>query len=75
MEVHERRCFRNPNRYCDKCENTGKVKEWQDGPHGDMVEVEVPCEYCAKFDPKIKKGIEAYERGQESPPVSVGVPF
>ena len=48
MEKHEKRCFRNPNRFCDACGNTGKV-------------VEVDCTYCSKFDAKQLAEIEAYE--------------
>lgn len=40
MELHERRCWRNPNRVCDNCEGTG------------FVDAE-PCYFCAQFDPSI----------------------
>ena len=63
MEKHEKRCFRNPNRFCDACGNTGKVVEhhWS----GSAVErskiATVACEYCSKFDAKQLAEIEAYE--------------
>lgn len=54
---HESRCFRNPNRFCDNCKNTG-VQEYDEGD----FTVEVACHYCAKFDPKVLKDIEEYEK-------------
>jgi len=46
MERHERRCFRNPNRECDACRNTGIIEENRPYPHRDIQE---ECPYCAKF--------------------------
>ena len=50
MELHEKRCFRNPDRYCDYCHNDGTVIEDDGGSYG----YRVPCPYCAKFDETIK---------------------
>lgn len=47
MERHERRCWNNPNRFCDACQNTGKVYEAYDSGGG-----YAPCYYCAKFKPQ-----------------------
>lgn len=39
MKLHEGRCYRNPNRYCDGCENTGRTSEFhENGP----VEIDCP---------------------------------
>ena len=56
MELHERRCYRNPDRFCDYCQNTGI--EAGDG----SKDFYPPCPYCAKFDKQQLADIEAYER-------------
>lgn len=76
MEKHERRCYRNPNRFCDGCQNTGKMKfeEYQ----GDYeVWVEGDCTYCAKFNQQMKDEIEAYELSiaPEKTPENTPAPF
>lgn len=58
MEKHEKRCFRNPNRYCDYCDNQGYTLE--------TVLDEYPpakqdCPYCSTFSDKQLKEIEARE--------------
>jgi len=65
IERHEKICFRNPNRFCDYCENKGYTTVC----HGDLIEEgdcglseNVPCPYCAKFDKKMLKEIEAREK-------------
>ena len=66
MEVHEKRCFRNPNRFCDNCENKGYTEE----DHGiDEYSnwIKTPCFYCEKFDPKMLKEIQ--EREAKSSPL------
>lgn len=55
---HESRCFRNPNRFCDACQNTGKLTP--DRVNG--YEVEQPCIYCQSFDRNKLKEIEEWER-------------
>ena len=40
MELHERRCWRNPARVCDNCDGTGFVND-------------EPCYFCKQFDPRI----------------------
>jgi len=58
MEKHEKRCFRNPNRYCDFCENVGFTFEViADG----IGAVKVDCPYCSKFDAEQLKAIEEFE--------------
>lgn len=59
MEIHEKRCFRNPNRFCDRCENTGKAYEMSLGGH--KIGEPFPCPYCARFDKKLLAEIEAAE--------------
>lgn len=61
IELHEKRCFRNPNRHCDACDNTGFVTN--DYGMYPLQAVKEPCLYCSKFDPKQLAEIEAYERG------------
>lgn len=53
MELHEKRCFRNPDRYCDYCDNKGYTIEC----HGDLLvdgdcglSEEVPCPYCSQLN-------------------------
>lgn len=59
MELHEQRCFRNPNRFCDYCEN----KRYTEESHGEHGIEKVGCPYCQKFDPEQLKEIEAREAG------------
>ena len=72
MEKHERRCFRNPNRFCDNCENKGFTKEQPDPENHPWITQEFPCIYCSKRDPEIEKGIAAYE-AQNLPPNKIKV--
>lgn len=62
MEKHERRCYRNPNRFCDHCENLGFTSEslFDDDTGGGKIE-QVPCEYCAKFNKETLAAIIKYE--------------
>ena len=53
MKKHEIRCFKNPNRYCELCDNKGYTTEC----HGDLIEEgdcglseDVPCPYCKTAD-------------------------
>lgn len=64
MEKHELRCYRNPDRFCDYCENVGYTIEC----HGDLIEKgdcglseRIDCPYCSKFDKKMLKEIEERE--------------
>ena len=59
IALHEKRCFRNPNRFCDYCKNTGKATE-TDGTDYDNP-IKVDCRYCAKFDKKMLKEIRERE--------------
>jgi uncharacterized CHY-type Zn-finger protein len=59
IEKHERRCFRNPNRFCDTCKNTGKTIEIVP-EYGTFTN---DCPYCSRFDPQQKKEIEEREQG------------
>jgi len=62
MEIHEKRCFRNPDRYCDFCDNKGFIVEHYDGGHTR----EFPCPYCVSFDKKMLKEIEAREEEEKN---------
>lgn len=57
MEIHEKRCFRNPNRFCDACGNTGKQKVEVGELNGQTYYEDQPCFYCSKFDPKMLEEI------------------
>lgn len=56
MEFHEGICFRNPNRVCFECKNTGKTIVDLEG-----FRSEVDCHYCASFDAKKLKEIQERE--------------
>jgi hypothetical protein len=44
MEKHERRCFKNPNRWCSTCRNTGEVPSYPPDNFG----AGEPCHFCTK---------------------------
>jgi len=46
MEAHERMCWRNPDRHCPSCNNTGFYPR-------ESWEPEEPCYYCSKRDPDL----------------------
>lgn len=62
MERHEKRCFRNPNRYCDYCENKGFTIEHYGEDIPGAIDQEIPCPYCEGFDKEKLKEIEEYEK-------------
>lgn len=65
MEIHEKRCFRNPNRYCDHCQNAGFIKVYVDSLCGGIGgTTQESCEYCSKFDAEQLKAIEEREQSQ-----------
>ena len=59
MEIHEKRCFRNPNRFCDFCENAGYTMITVLEGYPDKKQ---DCPYCSKFDKKMLKEIEEREK-------------
>ena len=58
MLVHEKRCYRNPNRFCDYCDNKGYIMEFYEG----IGTRRMDCPYCSQFDPKMLKEIEEREK-------------
>ena len=56
MEFHEGICYRNPNRMCVECKNTGKTIMDLEG-----FRSEVDCHYCSAFDKKKLEEIEKRE--------------
>ena len=58
---HEPRCFRNPNRFCDNCQNKGYTEEIMGETEGYTQTEKLDCYYCGKFDPKILEEIKARE--------------
>lgn len=63
MNFHEPMCYRNPNRVCSFCQNTGKV-EVAYGDEHDTRGIE-DCSACSKFDKEKLKEIEEYEKSFE----------
>ncbi len=57
MERHERRCFRNPDRYCDFCENQGFTWETVLENYPDA---KMDCPYCGRRDEAKTKAINEY---------------
>lgn len=74
IEKHEKICFRNPNRFCPDCENTGMVTVCYDGGCGEQ-----PCHYCSKFDKEMLRQIEEREEKERNhTPVEepeINIPF
>ena len=56
MELHEKRCFRNPNRFCDYCQNKGYTEYNEQG-----YILKDPCPYCGSFDKKKLEEIKLRE--------------
>ena len=56
MNFHEKTCYRNPNRICFMCENTGTVSA------GDDYNTPVTCPVCEGIDEEKLKRIEEYEK-------------
>ncbi len=47
---HELRCFKNPNRLCDACQNTGTI------PYNEVMRTpERDCEYCERYQQFLKE--------------------
>lgn len=59
IEVHEKRCFRNPNRFCDNCNNTGEVEVMENG-----MTYKEKCVYCARFDAQMLEEIKEREAAE-----------
>jgi len=59
---HEGNCYRNPNRICSTCNNTGKYDCDVGDDNGTIVEMD--CQYCASFDANKLKEIEEYEKSK-----------
>ena len=48
MEAHEKICWKNPNRFCELCENKGYYYE-DYGVEGASA-IKEECIYCSKFN-------------------------
>lgn len=48
MTVHEKRCWNNPKRYCDNCDNKGYIEtDLGEGTEYSKI-VSDPCIFCEK---------------------------
>ncbi len=63
MASHEQTCYRNPQRVCYACKNTGQVEVHYGDDH-DTTGME-NCKACEKFDEEMIKRIEHYEKTGE----------
>ena len=74
MTLHEQRCFRNPKRFCDYCNNTKEITaEILEGN-----EIKQDCPYCAKRDKALEASIakrEAEEKENEKKVDNKEIPF
>lgn len=62
--LHEKRCFRNPDRFCDYCDNRGYTMEiLLDG----YPEQKQDCPYCKGFNKYTLKAIEEDEKEEKLP--------
>lgn len=55
MKAHEKRCWKNPDRYCDLCKNKGSYEVDIGFPYNNPIE---KCWYCEKYDKSIAQGNE-----------------
>lgn len=44
MERHERICWKNPNRFCENCNNRGYHSEHENG----IIYHQEPCYFCSQ---------------------------
>ena len=58
VETHEKRCFRNLNRFCDYCDNKGYTLETM---AEDFPPQKISCPYCLIFDKEKLASIEKRE--------------
>lgn len=56
MRVHEIVCWKNPNRHCETCNNTGLVYD-NINDDGSLL-AKQPCPYCSKYDPMLAPALE-----------------
>jgi hypothetical protein len=63
IETHEKRCFRNPNRFCDYCQNRGFTMEEEND-----LSYKLNCPYCESFDKEKLKQIQEREALKSPPP-------
>ena|SRR3990167_11208005 len=70
MERHEKICWRNPDRFCELCQNKGEYVEC----YGDLIEEgdcglseTMPCHYCSQRDLEKEKAINEYEAKNKTP--------
>lgn len=62
IELHEKRCYRNPNRLCDFCQNKGYTEYFYRQTYGSKkILKREDCPYCKKFDPQQLKEIKERE--------------
>lgn len=60
MERHEKRCFRNPNRFCDNCDNKGYIEEYIE----EQGSYRIDCHFCGLKSEAKTKAIDEYYKAQ-----------
>ena len=70
MLLHEKRCYRNPARFCDYCKNKGYTDESVGGDGELSMWEKVDCPYCSKFSATQLKEIETREASLFAPSVT-----
>jgi hypothetical protein len=63
IERHEKMCYRNPNRFCDLCKNTGKVHVIGDGINDPAYYED--CIFCSRFSKERFDAIEKWKASGE----------
>lgn len=58
MEWHEKICWRNPKRFCEECNNTGRVTIY----HDEALVEETSCRFCCQKDDGLLESLAEAER-------------
>ena len=51
MTKHEKICYKNPNRYCETCKNTGFMEDY----YPEIGTDRYPCIFCSKMEHPVDK--------------------
>ena len=64
IALHEKRCYRNPDRFCDYCQNRGFTVNFPDPSEPAIPE---DCPYCKGFNKEMLIAIEEDEKEEKLP--------